>query len=163
MLFRFAIILTLCLCLCGTALAQAELYDDEDKHGAPEPLLKPLDPDDPKAVALKQEAARSLARVKNSIIKYGFYCANVELNIWKNLAVRAGSFDEETYLLLKNELYGKSMTHQDKWFNYYLKKGYYNDAQKCLQTWRLHAVAIDMFDEVLFAEKTLELEAIKEK
>lgn len=161
MFLKFILILTLSIFLCGNAWAQAEPLDDVVKHGAPEPLLKPLAPDDPKAVTLKQEAAGSLTRARSFIKTKGFSCAIVELNIWKNLSLRAGSFDEATYAELQTELYEKSMTHQDKWFNYYIKKGYYNDAQKCLQTWRLHALTINKFDAALFAQKLLDLESIK--
>lgn len=156
------VILLLSLLIAGTVQARTITPEDEP-GGKPEPLLKPLDPDDPHFKAVKQEAERSLARARAAIKKSGFYCANIELNIWKNLSQRAGTFDEEIFHELQIELYGSSMMHMEKWFAYYVKKGYYNDAQKCLQTWRLHALAIDSFDEELYAQRVLELEAIKEK
>lgn len=159
---RIVILLLLGFLLAGTAQAQTPVFADEP-GGKPEPLLKPIDPEDPHFKAVKLEAERSLARARNAIKKSGFYCANIELNIWRNLSLRAGTFDEELFNELKNELYGSSMMHMEKWFAYYVKKGYYNDAQKCLQTWRLHALAIDKFDEELYAQKAADLEAIKEK
>lgn len=142
----------------------AHAYVDEEDPGRSKELPpKVIDPNDPKIIALKKDAAASLLRVRNSIKKNGFFCANIELNIWKSLAERSGTFDEKIYHEFKTELYTSSMTHMDRWFNYYIKKGYYNDAQKCLQTWRLHAMTIDSFDEALYAEKNAALEAIKEK
>lgn len=156
----FIIILLCGLLLAAHAMAQPVMPKD-DVTGKPEPLLKPLDLEDPHFKAVKSEADRSLARARSAIKTNGFYCAIIELNIWANLSQRGGTYNEELHNELKNELYGSSMMHMDKWFNYYIKKGYYNDAQKCLQTWRLHAIAINQFDEELYNQKTTDLEAIK--
>ena len=159
---KFIIILLLIFLGAVNVPAQQAILND-DVTGKPEPLLKTLNADNPQADILKREAERSLARARNAIKNSGFYCAVIEFNLWTNMSQRAGTFNEEIYTELKNELYGNSMTHMDKWFTYYVKKGYYNDAQKCLQTWRLHAIAVDKFDEGLYAIKAADLEAIKEK
>lgn len=148
--------------MTGTVTAQARTFEDEPVS-RPDLVLQPLDPEAPNYQALKQEADRSLDRARIAIKRSGFYCANIELNIWKNLSQRVGTFDEELFMELQNELYGSSMMHMEKWFAYYLKKGYYNDAQKCLQTWRLHALVINQFDEELYAERVTALEAVKQK
>lgn len=159
---RIIVLVLAGLLLTGAATAQTKASEDEP-GGRPELLLKPVDPEAENYKALKQEADRSLERARAAIKKSGFYCANIELNIWKNLSQRVNTFDEELFITLQNELYGSSMMHMEKWFAYYLKKGYYNDAQKCLQTWRLHAQAINKFDEELYVAWASALEALKEK
>lgn len=159
---KIIVLLLTGLLLTGAVTAQARTFEDEP-GGRPELLLKPLDLEDSNYKALKQEADRSLDRARIAIKRSGFYCANIELNIWKNLSQRVGTFDEELFMDLQTQLYGSSMMHMEKWFAYYLKKGYYNDAQKCLQTWRLHALAINKFDEELYAERAAALEALKQK
>lgn len=148
--------------MAGTLQAQT-INPENEPGGKPEPLLKPLEPEDRHFKDIKLEAERSLTRARTAIKKSGFYCANIELNIWKNLSQRVDTFDEELFNELQNELYSSSMMHMEKWFAYYVKKGYYNDAQKCLQTWRLHAMAINKFNEELYTRWAAELEAIKEK
>lgn len=119
-----------------------------------------VDLTDPKVIALQKDAARSLILARQSIKKNGFYCAKIEVNIWKNLAMRSGTFDESVYEELNRELYQKSLDHFDKWFTYYIKRGFYNDAKRCLQNWRLQSLEINKFDEALYAEKDALLETI---
>lgn len=162
MCVKIIVLLLAGLLLAGTVIAQTRTFEDEP-GGRPELLLKPLESEASNYKALKQEADRSLERARAAIKKSGFYCANIELNIWKNLSQRVDTFDEELFIALQNELYSSSMMHMEKWFAYYLKKGYYNDAQKCLQTWRLHAQVINKFDEELYGTWASALEALKEK
>lgn len=148
-LFKHLILIAV---LVALPLAWAHAYEEEPVHqtrlGLPQ-----VAPDDHRAAQLKRDADHSLYLARHSIKINGFFCANIELNIWKNLAQRAGTFDEKIYEELKTELYTGSMRHMEKWFNYYLKRGFYNDAQKCLQTWRIHAMEIGKFDETAYEKK----------
>ena len=160
MFYKLSKVLVLAF-IAALASAPLALAEEEPSHYV-KLEISPVTAEDPNAAKLKQAADQSLYLARHSIKTNGFFCADIELNIWQNLARRAGTFDETIYNELKTELYTSSMRHLDKWYTYYVKRGFYNDARKCLQTWRLHAMEIGAFDEAEYEKKTAALAAAKE-
>ena len=118
---------------------------------------------------LKKEAALNLWRLKKSIEEEGFYASRVALNIWRSSAMDAGTFDQTKYDELKTQMYEKSVNNSFQCFEFYLEQASFHDANMCLQTWKVHAQEIGIFDQTKYeelqdrldkarAEKTLEEE-----
>ena len=105
---------------------------------------------------LKREAALNLWRLKKSVEKDGFYAARVALNIWRSTAVDAGTFDQVKYDQFKKQLYEKSVMQTLECFNLFLEETDFQNANMCLQTWKVHSQELGVFDPTKY-------EALKER
>ena len=112
---------------------------------------------------LNLEAANALWRLQRALKVDGFYSARVRLNVWRAAAIDAGKFDPQKYEEYKRQLYEKSLNDSLKCIEYYIEENSYNDANMCLQTWKMHAKEIDRFDESTYQELVKRLNDLKEK
>ena len=112
---------------------------------------------------LDLEAANALWRLQRALKVDGFYSARVRLNVWRAAAIDAGKFDPQKYEEYKRQLYEKSLNDSLKCIEYYIEENSYNDANMCLQTWKMHAKEIDRFDESTYQELVKRLNSLKEK
>jgi hypothetical protein len=113
--------------------------------------------------ALKQEAALSLWRFKRVLEKEGFYSGRVALNIWRSNAIDAGTFDQEQYDEFKQALYEKSVMKSLECFENFTEKQRFNDANMCLQTWKVHSEELGIFDQTVYDDLTQKLSDAREK
>jgi hypothetical protein len=93
----------------------------------------------------------------------GFYSGRVRLNVWRVTAIEAGKFDPQKYEEFKKQLYEKSVAESLRCFEYFIEQNSHHDANMCLQTWKMHAKEVDMFDESAYQELLKRLSDIKEK
>jgi len=112
---------------------------------------------------LNREAVNALWRLKRALEKDGFYSGRVRLNVWRVAAIEAGKFDPQKYEEFKKQLYEKSVNVSLKCFEYYIEQNSHHDANMCLQTWKMHAKEVDMFDESTYQELVRRLSDMKEK
>ncbi len=112
---------------------------------------------------LNLEAANALWRLKRALKKDGFYSGRVRLNVWRATTIDAGKFDPQKYEELKKQLYEKSINDSLKCFEYFIEQNSHYDANMCLQTWKIHAKEIDMFDESTYQEFIKRLNDLKEQ
>lgn len=96
---------------------------------------------------LNLEAANALWRLKRALEKEGFYSGRSRLNVWRAAAMDAGKFDPQKYEEFRQQLYEKSVADSLKCFDHYIKQKNAQDAKMCLQTWKMHAKEIEVFDE----------------
>jgi hypothetical protein len=130
---------------------------------APTVVAQTADADSETRQALRQQAATDLWRLKKSIDEDGFYNARIALNVWRSSSLAAGTFDPELYEALKLELYRKSVASSLACYEYFISVGDPHDAGICLQTWRMHAREIGVFDPARYEEMKQGLEAQKKK
>ncbi len=142
---RFLLVLTLVLSTVSTAMAE---QTKEEKAWQK---------------MLNLEAANALWRLKRALKKEGFYSGRARLNVWRSAAMDGGKFDPQKYEEFKNQLYEKSVSDSLKCFEYFIEQNGYNDANMCLQTWKIHAKEIDMFDESTYQELIKRLNDMKEQ
>ena len=142
---RFLLVLTLVLSTVSTAMAE---QTKEEKAWQK---------------MLNLEAANALWRLKRALKKEGFYSGRARLNVWRAAAMDAGKFDPQKYEEFKNQIYEKSVSDSLKCFEYFIEQNGYNDANMCLQTWKIHAKEIDMFDESTYQELIKRLNDMKEQ
>jgi hypothetical protein len=112
---------------------------------------------------LNLEAANALWRLKRALKEDAFYSGRVRLNVWRAAAIDAGKFDPQKYEEFKTQLYEKSVNDSVKCIEYYIEQNSHHDANMCLQTWKMHAKEIDMFDESTYQEFVKRLKNLKEK
>lgn len=112
---------------------------------------------------LNREAVNALWRLKRALKEDGFYSGRVRLNVWRVAAIEAGKFDPQKYEEFKKQLYEKSVNASLKCFEYFLEQNSYHDANMCLQTWKMHAKEINMFEESTYQEFVKRLNGLKEK
>ena len=112
---------------------------------------------------LNREAVNALWRLKRALKDDAFYSGRVRLNVWRVAAIEAGKFDPQKYEEFKKQLYEKSVNDSLKCFEYYIEQNSHHDANMCLQTWKMHAKEIDMFDESTYQELVKRLSDMKEK
>ena len=112
---------------------------------------------------LNREAVNALWRLKKALKEDGFYSGRVRLNVWRVAAIEAGKFDPQQYEEFKKQLYEKSVNASLKCFEYFIEQNNYHDANMCLQTWKMHAKEIDMFDESAYQELVKRLNSLKQK
>jgi hypothetical protein len=112
---------------------------------------------------LNLEAANALWRLKRALEKEGFYAGRVRLNVWRAAAMDAGKFDPQKYEEFKQQLYQKSVNDSLKCFEFYIEQNSPHDAKLCLQTWKVHASEIDLFDEDIYNELVQQLDSLKDK
>lgn len=131
--------------------------------GAPGASAEQANAEDAKQRVLNQEAANALWRLQNALKTEGFYSGRVRLNVWRAAAVDAGKFDPAKYDEFKKQLYEKSVDDSLKCFEYFIEQNSPNDANMCLQTWKMHAKEINRFDEPTYQELVKQLDSLKEK
>ena len=112
---------------------------------------------------LNREAVNALWRLKRALKEDGFYSGRVRLNVWRVAAIEAGKFDPKKYEEFKKQLYQNSVNASVKCFEYFIEQQSHHDANMCLQTWKMHAKEIDMFDEPTYQELVKRLNDIKEQ
>ncbi|MGD9183164.1 MAG: hypothetical protein PVG15_16900 [Desulfobacterales bacterium] len=112
---------------------------------------------------LNREAANALWRLKKALKDDGFYSGRVRLNVWRVAAIEAGKFDPDKYEEFKKQLYEKSVNASLKCFEYFIEQNSHHDANMCLQTWKMHAQEIGIFDEPIYQELVKRLNDIKEQ
>ena len=112
---------------------------------------------------LNREAVNALWRLKKALKEDGFYSGRVRLNVWRVAAIEAGKFDPQKYEEFKKQLYEKSVNASLKCFEYFLEQHSHHDANMCLQTWKMHAKEINMFDEPTYQELVKRLNSLKEQ
>ena len=112
---------------------------------------------------LNREAVNALWRLKRALNEDGFYSGRVRLNVWRVAAIEAGKFDPKQYEEFKKQLYENSVNASLKCFEYFIEEESHHDANMCLQTWKMHAKEIDMFDEPTYQELVKRLNDIKEQ
>jgi hypothetical protein len=112
---------------------------------------------------LNLEAANALWRLKRALEKEGFYSGRSRLNVWRAAAMDAGKFDPQKYEEFKQHLYEKSVNDSLKCFEYFIEQNNRHDSNRCLQTWKMHAKEIDMFDESTYQELIKRLNDKKEQ
>jgi len=105
---------------------------------------------------LKLEAANAFWRLKHSLKKDAFYSGRIRLNVWRNTATEAGTFDQARYDEFKKQLYEKSINDSMKCYEEFIFEENYYDANICLQTWRMHSKELGTY-------KKEEYEALKER
>jgi hypothetical protein len=142
---RFLLVLTLVLSTVSTAMAE---QTKEEKAWQK---------------MLNLETANALWRLKRALKKDAFYSGRARLNVWRSAAMDAGKFDPEKYEAFKQQLYEKSVNDSLKCIEYYIEQNGYHDANMCLQTWKMHAKEIDVFDESTYQEFIKRLNSLKEK
>jgi hypothetical protein len=142
---RFLLVLTLVLSTVSTAMAE---QTKEEKAWQK---------------MLNLETANALWRLKRALKKDAFYSGHARLNVWRSAAMDAGKFDPEKYEAFKQQLYEKSVNDSLKCIEYYIEQNGYHDANMCLQTWKMHAKEIDVFDESTYQEFIKRLNSLKEK
>ena len=142
---RFLLVLTLVLSTVSTAMAE---QTKEEKAWQK---------------MLNLEAANALWRLKRALKKEGFYSGRARLNVWRSAAMDAGKFDPQKYEEFKNQIYEKSVSDSLKCFEYFIEQNGYHDANMCLQTWKIHAKEIDMFDDSTYQELIKRLNDMKEQ
>ena len=96
---------------------------------------------------LKKAAYNSLWRLNRAIEKYGFYRANVALNVWRSNAIDAGIFDQAKYDAFKKQIYEKSIENSLKCIETSLENQNYTDAKICLHAWKLRTQALGTFNQ----------------
>ena len=69
----------------------------------------------------------------------------------------------QKYEEFKRQLYEKSLADSLKCFEYFIELNSHHDANICLQTWKMHAKEIDLFDESTYEEYVKRLKSLKEK
>ena len=111
---------------------------------------------------LNREAVNALWRLKRALKEDGFYSGRVRLNVWRVAAIEAGKFDPQKYEEFKKQLYEKSVNASLKCFEYFLEQNSYHDANMCLQTWKMHAKEINMFDESTYQGFVKRLNGLKQ-
>jgi hypothetical protein len=114
---------------------------------------------------LKREAALNLWRLKKSLEEEidGFYLGRVALNIWKSNAIDAGTFDQKQYDEFKQQLYEKSVMRSLECFEYFIEEKRFNDANMCLQTWKIHSQELGLFDQTKYDELNQKLRDARAK
>ena len=95
---------------------------------------------------LKLEAGNAFWRLKHSMEKDAFYNTRIRLNVWRSTALEAGTFDQAQYDEFKQRLYEKSVNDSLKCYEEFILEDNYYDANICLQTWRMHAKEIGIYD-----------------
>ena len=111
---------------------------------------------------LNREAVNALWRLKRALKDDGFYSGRVRLNVWRVAAIEAGKFDPQKYEEFKKQLYEKSVNASLKCFEYFLEQNSYHDANMCLQTWKMHAKEINMFEASTYQEFVKRLNGLKQ-
>lgn len=111
---------------------------------------------------LNREAVNALWRLKRALKEDGFYSGRVRLNVWRAAAIDAGKFDPDKYEEFKKQLYEKSVNASLKCFEYFIEQNSHHDANMCLQTWKMHAQEIGIFDEPTYQEFVKRLNSLKE-
>jgi hypothetical protein len=114
---------------------------------------------------LKRETALNLWRLKKSLEGEidGFYLRRVALNIWKSNAIDAGNFDQKQYDAFKQQLYEKSVMKSLECFEYFIENQRFNDANMCLQTWKVHSQELGLFDQTKYDELNEKLKDARAK
>jgi hypothetical protein len=79
-----------------------------------------------------------------------------------NSAIDAGKFDPDKYEEFKKQLYEKSVNESLKCFEYFIEQNSHHDANMCLQTWKMHAKEIGIYDEPTYQEFVKRLNSLKE-
>lgn len=105
---------------------------------------------------IKLEAANAFWRLKHSLEKDAFYSTRIRLNVWRSTAIEAGTFDQAQYDEFKIQLYKKSVNDSLKCYEEFILEENFNDANICLQTWRMHSKEIEAYDKDKY-------EALKER
>jgi hypothetical protein len=77
-------------------------------------------------------------------------------------AIDAGKFDPDKYEEFKKQLYEKSVNESLKCFEYFIEQNSHHDANMCLQTWKMHAKEIGIYDEPTYQEFVKRLNSLKE-
>jgi CRISPR/Cas system-associated protein Cas7 (RAMP superfamily) len=117
----------------------------------------------PPIFAEETQAEKDRQRMLNREADDGFYSGRVRLNVWRVTAIEAGKFDPQKYEEFKKQLYEKSVAESLRCFEYFIEQNSHHDANMCLQTWKMHAKEVDMFDESAYQELLKRLSDIKEK
>lgn len=112
---------------------------------------------------LNREAANAFWRLQKALKEEGFYSGRVRLNVWRAAAMDAGKFDPQKYEEFKKQLYEKSVDDSLRCFEYFIEQNSHHDANMCLQTWKMHAKEIGIFDESTYQELVKRLNDIKEQ
>ncbi len=112
---------------------------------APEKEVRERDPE------LVRMAADALWRLERAIKRDAYPSARVALNVWRSVAMDAGTFDPERYQAYREQIYRKSIEGTLAWFELSLQRGDLKEATYALKVYRVHAEAIDAFDEALHA------------
>jgi hypothetical protein len=112
---------------------------------------------------LNREAVNALYRLKRALKEDGFYSGRVRLNVWRVAAIEAGKFDPKQYEEFKKQLYEKSVNDSLKCIEYFIEQNSPHDANICLQTWKMHAKEIEIFDESAYQELVQRLNSLKEQ
>jgi hypothetical protein len=87
----------------------------------------------------------------------------VALNIWKSNAIDAGNFDQKQYDAFKQQLYEKSVMKSLECFEYFIENQRFNDANMCLQTWKVHSQELGLFDQTKYDELNEKLKDARAK
>ncbi len=101
---------------------------------------------------LKIEAANAFWRLKNSLEKDAFYSGRIRLNVWRDTAIEAGTFDQAQYDAFKQQLYEKSVNDSMKCYEEFIVEEDFYNANICLQTWRMHSKELGTYDKARYDE-----------
>jgi hypothetical protein len=140
--FTISAALIALLVLAAPAFTQDEVKRDLDQET--------------KQRTLEREAAKALSRFKIKLEKEAYYSGRVALNIWRSVAIDAGTFDPEKYNEYKRQLYEKSINDSMRCFEEFILEEGYHDANVCLQTWRMHSKELGTYEQA-------EYEALKKR
>ena len=101
---------------------------------------------------LLNAAYNSLWRLQRAIEKDGFTSARVALNVWRSNALDAGIFKQSQYDEFKQQIYEKSIQSSLTCIDNTIADENFNDAKRCLHTWKIHSEEIGTFDAQRYEE-----------
>jgi len=117
-------------------IASLAIAEDKESTGREEKARRKV---------LRLEAANALWRLKRSMKEDAFYNTRIRLNVWRSTALEAGTFKQAQYDQFKQQLYEKSINGSLKCYEKFILEENFYDANICLQTWRMHAKEIGVY------------------
>ena len=128
-------------------IASLAIAEDKESPGREEKARRKM---------LRLEAANALWRLKRSMEEDAFYNTRIRLNVWRSTALEAGTFKQAQYDQFKQQVYEKSINDSLKCYEKFILEENFYDANICLQTWRMHAKEIGVYQNDKY-------EALKER
>ncbi len=145
------------LCLALSGLGAAPGVEAQTGQAAANQEAAVVDPD------LRRRAASSLYRLKRALQRDHYPSALAALNIWREDALAAGSFDEAKHRAYRRQIYQRSVDNILKWFDVCLQEKWLREADYCRKIYRLHAREIHVFDEAQYEKMNERLARLKKE
>jgi hypothetical protein len=149
--------------LCACLLVAAALSLTAAREGACQIVSAPAQTEAARQKELERDAAINLSLAKKSIQDDAFFNARVALNIWKETAIEAGSFDQKVYDELWKQLYEKSIRDNLRCVESAILQRDVSEASMCLKIYRLHAQEVGSFDPAKYQDLQARIRNIRKK